>query len=280
MPSLTRIAVQSDNTMAFITGPTLPSTVRSKTSRTIVCSVSPQRRPVSRRELLSAAAAALSAAVLAPKAASAADFQGAVSKALFPKQGFNAPDLLPTSKVVVDREILSKKEATAALKRLHDYDGAISDLYSRFTANPQIELTGPVKSMVSISDLRNALNIVNEAIDEDSQVETDKVVRGIIQDIGELEMAGALKSGSTRTAKTRNTAARPSWAPERCRTSACRPAWMNLETEKCSAACFCSRTARRCMYLLSTKERRPPGSHYYSTSSWPTRVACIVASQW
>lgn len=191
-----------NTTMAFITGPVLPTTTRSKTaSHATVCSASPQRRPVSRRDLLSGAAAVLSAAVFAPKDASAADFQSAVSKALFPKQGFNAPDLLPTSKVVLDRDILSQKEATAALKTLHGYETAISELYARFKSDPQIELSGSVKSMISISDLRNALNIVNEAIDEESQIETDKVVRGIIQDIGELEMAGALKTGVARTTK-------------------------------------------------------------------------------
>lgn len=59
----------------------------------------------------------------------------------------------------------------------------------------------PVRKLVSISELRNALNIVNEAVDEESQVQTDKVVRGIIQDIGELQTAAVVKKGQVRTPK-------------------------------------------------------------------------------
>lgn len=88
------------------------------------------------------------------------------------------------------------------MAKLRTYEQNISELYAKFQAQPATtELSQTVRGMVSISDLRSALNVVNEAIDELAQVETDKVVRGIIQDIGELENAAALKPGGTRTQK-------------------------------------------------------------------------------
>lgn len=162
---------------------------------------------VSRRELLAniAAAAAAAAAVVTaagPLPAAAKNGEGlerAFSKVLFPKEGFNAPDAVAPSSDIIDRDVLAKPEAKAALAKLRTYSEDIDRLYSDFKKDPQIELSASVKKISSISELREALNIVNEAIDEDTQLKTDKVVRGIIQDIGELEIAAALKPGSSRT---------------------------------------------------------------------------------
>lgn len=186
--------------MAFVPGATLPTTQSTRANARFVCSAQPN---ITRRQLLSTAAAA-AAALVTSSPAHAKGGEGlekAFSKVLFPKEGFNAPDTLAPSPSIVNQDVLKTKEASAALKRIQDYDTAIADLYGRFKSDPQIELTTSVKKLVSISDLRNALNVVNEAIDEQSQTETDKVVRGIIQDIGELENAAVLKPGSSRTKK-------------------------------------------------------------------------------
>lgn len=191
--------------MAFITGPALPSRTTSPSTASWTCSASPEH--VSRRSLLTsgaAAAASIFAASVLPSAAAAAPARGlerAFSKVLFPKEGFNAPNTLDPTPSIVNQETLSSKEAQAALGKIRNYAGNISDLYQSFKSDPQIELAAPVRKLVSISDLRNSLNIVNEAIDEESQVQTDKVVRGLIQDIGELETAAYVKKGSSRTPK-------------------------------------------------------------------------------
>lgn len=191
--------------MAFITGPALPSRSTSLSTNSWTCSASPEN--VSRRSLLTsgaAAAASILAASALPSPATAGVSRGlerAFSKVLFPKEGFNAPDTLPANTSVVNKEVLSSKDAQAALKKIRNYAGSINDLYESFKSDPQIELAAPMRKLVSISDLRNALNVVNEAIDEESQVQTDKVVRGIIQDIGELETAAYVKKGTSRTPK-------------------------------------------------------------------------------
>lgn len=193
--------------MAFVNTPLLPTTQR-RTSNAVTCSATPPtpQQRVSRRDLLSGAAAVtaalLAAAVPDPALAKyGTGLERAFSKVLFPKEGFNAPDTLKPSENIVDKSVIETKEAQAALKKLKEYEARISELYGQFKDDPQLDITPSVKKLVSISDLRNALNVVNEAIDEQSQAETDKIVRGIIQDIGELEVAAALKKGGQRTPK-------------------------------------------------------------------------------
>lgn len=135
------------------------------------------------------------------KAATGTGLERAVSKFFFPKQGFNAPDALAPESVNVDRSVLDSKDGQKAIKALKDYQSSIQQLYAEFKNDPQVQLNPRVSQIFSISDLRTALNTVDEAFDEDTQKETDKMVRGIIQDIGELETAAALKPGAVRTQK-------------------------------------------------------------------------------
>lgn len=197
--------------MAFITGLALPTTSNSSLSikSTPRCEhskpqSSTQVSTVSRRSLFRFALATIATTAVIPEVVSAKNGTGlerAFSKVLFPKEGFNAPDSVTPSEKIVNKDALKTKEAKEALSTIRSYDSAITDLYNRFQKDPQIELTTSVRNLVSISTLRNALNVVNEAIDEESQVATDKVVRGIIQDIGELETAAILKKGAARTPK-------------------------------------------------------------------------------
>lgn len=140
------------------------------------------------------------ASVLPPQESRAAGTEGVektVSKLFFPKEGFTS-DSKPLG-ATIDKSILESPSGKAALKALLQYQADIDTLYSEFKGNPQLELNPRIGKTFNISQLRDALNAFNEAFDEDSQKETDKVVRNIIQDIGELQTAGALKSGAVRT---------------------------------------------------------------------------------
>lgn len=160
---------------------------------------------VSRRQILTALSTSAVASLMSMvpqssvSAADTAEFEEAISKTLFPKPGINSPDtVVPAG---VNEDVLSTPEAKAALEQLRKFDQGIKELYSKFKENPQLEISSTVKDLLPINELRSALNSVNEAIDESAQVASDKVVRGIIQDIGELETASALKQGISRTKK-------------------------------------------------------------------------------
>lgn len=185
--------------MGFVPAPLLP-TARPCARPAVTCVADGPAR-VNRRALLSLAIPAV-AATLAPGPAAAAGGTGlerAVSQFFFPKAGFNAPG---ADVPAVDGAVVQGKAAQAALQTLKNYNKSVGELYADFKSDSQVELTGKLNKIFSISQLRDALNTVNEAVvDEEAQKESDKVVRGIIQDIGELEMAASLKPGTKRTQK-------------------------------------------------------------------------------
>jgi hypothetical protein len=161
-----------------------------------------QEAGISRRAAISAAML-VAAGLLVPRDASAGlGIEGAVSKVFFPKEGYNAPDKTVPGAVTVDAEITSRPEFKAALKRLSEYSALIKDTTTKFAANPtSYDVAGTVKATMKVDDIRSSLNTVNEAFDEETQRVTDKVVRGIIQDIGEIITNSALKPGTSRTPK-------------------------------------------------------------------------------
>lgn len=187
--------------MAFVNHlPIAQLSSRPRSSRTTVkCSANPGPN-VCRRNLLSIAAAATIAKALQPTVTRADDAGGAVEKAIskvfFPKEGFNAGDK-PLGGTL-DRSILETSSGKAALATLKKYQSEIDQMYTDFKSNPQVPLSSRVGKL-NISELRDALNTFGEAFDEDAQRETDRVVRNIIQDIGELQAATVLREGAVRT---------------------------------------------------------------------------------
>lgn len=188
--------------MAFLTNP-LPVASPSTTRRPVVCALRRDSRALSRRDALSAAAAAVAAAAGAAafptpaRAAGGVGIERAVSKFFFPKEGFNVPDApLPGA---LNRSVLETAAGKAAVESLRKYQEAVDELYTEFKNDPQAKLNPRVGAIFQISELRGALNTFGEAFDEDAQRETDKVVRNIIQDVGELKTAAALREGATRT---------------------------------------------------------------------------------
>ena len=98
------------------------------------------------------------------------------------------------------KEELAKPEVQAGLKNLQATRDKINALYDGFKQNQNLQLTASISSF-SIVKLRDDLNKLTTALDEDTQIKTDKIVRVIIQDLVELEQATKLKEGTDRTPK-------------------------------------------------------------------------------
>lgn len=172
---------------------------RNVSRSNVMCSAN-DSASMTRRSLL-IGVSTVAASTLLPTASGAvttSDFEKAISKVFFPKQGFNVDDK-PLEGGIIDKSILESSSGKAALAMLRKYESDVSQLYTEFKADPQLKLTPRVSKMFNISELRDALNIFGEAFDENAQLETDKVVRNIIQDIGELEAAVILREGAVRT---------------------------------------------------------------------------------
>ena len=102
--------------------------------------------------------------------------------------------------VAIDKEQLAKPELQAGLKDLVATQGKINTLFESYKADNNVQLTAQLQSF-SIVKLRDDLNKLTLALDEDTQIKTDKLVRVIIQDLVELDQATKLKEGAQRTPK-------------------------------------------------------------------------------
>lgn len=161
---------------------------------------------LSRRALLSGAAAAaavvaLSGTAPAPARAESGGIAGVVSRTFFPKSGFNAPEAIKPADIAKDAEALGTASVKGAISKLASYRDAVAALRKDFKADPQLAVGAKARALFTISDLRDVLNEVDSVFDEESQKETDRVVRRIIQDVEELETSAAVRPGTPRSPK-------------------------------------------------------------------------------
>jgi len=115
--------------------------------------------------------------------------------------GYDRKDTSRDAGVVpVNKEELAKPELQAGLKDLVATQSKVAGLYESWKADNNVQLTTELQSF-SIVKLRDDLNKLTTALDEDTQIKTDKLVRVIIQDLVELDQATKLKEGASRTPK-------------------------------------------------------------------------------
>merc|ERR1712194_261229 len=75
----------------------------------------------------------------------------------------------------------------------------VSEMKKTLSANSQVDLKPVIRKQFEVSTLRADLNTLNTAFDEDTQRGTDRLIRIIVQDLNELEVANAQKEGVPRS---------------------------------------------------------------------------------
>ena len=95
--------------------------------------------------------------------------------------------------------MLKSGKVQDALKSTKYYLAVVQEMEKQLKANPQLDLGPAIRKYFAFNDIRTALNTVNEALDEDTQRGTDRLIRNTIQDITELEAANKLKAGVVRS---------------------------------------------------------------------------------
>ena len=100
----------------------------------------------------------------------------------------------------VDAEMLKSPKVQAALQKVRTtYKQAVSNMQAALAADPQANVRATIVKELDAAGLRDALNTVNAAFEEDTQRGTDRLIRVILQDITELEMANTQKEGVERS---------------------------------------------------------------------------------
>merc|ERR1711935_1284481 len=124
---------------------------------------------------------------LTPEPASAGWVTGPGSAVLNPKDA------------IVDDEIFKTAPVQKSLKAIKSYAVTVTEMKKALAANSQVDLKPTIRKYFEVSTIRADLNILNGAFDEDTQRGTDRLIRVVLQDINELEVANAQKDGIPRS---------------------------------------------------------------------------------
>jgi len=68
-------------------------------------------------------------------------------------------------------------------------------------SNSQADIGPTIRKNFDFSKLRTDLNTLNSAFDEETQRGTDRLIRAILQDVTELELANKQKAGVERSSR-------------------------------------------------------------------------------
>lgn len=113
--------------------------------------------------------------------------------------GAGSPEVLSPTDAIVDDEILNSDAVQKSLQDVKKFLGGVRQMQGALDQNSQTDIGPFLRKEYDFVKLREALNVVNSAFDEDTQRGTDRLIRNIMQDITELETANRQKEGVPRS---------------------------------------------------------------------------------
>jgi hypothetical protein len=149
----------------------------------------------SRLEFLTQAGASLTAGIFF--AATAAPQPALAAK--YGSLGAGSPEVLDPSQAEVDSDVLESGAVQKALIKVQGYQASVKTMQTSLVNDKQANVKPVLIKELDFGDLRATLNTVNTAFEEDTQRGTDRLIRVIIQDIAELEIANKQKEGIPRS---------------------------------------------------------------------------------
>jgi hypothetical protein len=107
--------------------------------------------------------------------------------------------VLDPKDAIIDDEVLKSGSVQQALRDVKDYASLVSQMKDALQKDSQVNLGPVLRKQFDFSKLRASLNTLNSAFDEETQRGTDRLIRGILQDLTELEVANTQKDGIPRS---------------------------------------------------------------------------------
>jgi hypothetical protein len=103
----------------------------------------------------------------------------------------------------IDDDLIKSGKVQGSLKKIKGYKAATASLKSQFDSNTNLNLIPTIRKDLDVSELRNDLNNVGTAFDDETQQTTDRILRAILYDVTELENVATPKKGAeiNRSAK-------------------------------------------------------------------------------
>ena len=96
-------------------------------------------------------------------------------------------------------ELKNSEDVKAGVSGLADLTKAVQSIKADLVKDPNVDLVGRVAKDLNAGKIRTVLNKYNQAFSEDTQRGTDRLIRGIVQDVQELERDVVVKAGKPRS---------------------------------------------------------------------------------
>jgi len=124
---------------------------------------------------------------------------GTANAAKYGGFGAGSPNVLDPKDAIIDEDILKSDAVQNARNGIKGYLNGVQQMQEALKKNGQTDVGPFLRKDYDFVKLREALNTVNSAFDEDTQKGTDRLIRNILQDITELETANRQKEGVPRS---------------------------------------------------------------------------------
>lgn len=100
----------------------------------------------------------------------------------------------------IDTDLLKSSSVKEAINAIQKVRTAVSTVQTTLEGNPQSSVIAT--SMIGDPyKIRESCNVINTILDEDTQRYTDRLIRNIVQDLVEIDIAAAQKDGIARSAR-------------------------------------------------------------------------------
>ncbi|GKY97824.1 hypothetical protein MPSEU_000740500 [Mayamaea pseudoterrestris] len=147
----------------------------------------------SRQQFLAqSAAAAMATFAMSAQPAFAAKYGGF---------GAGSPNVLDPTSADIDQDVLKSGDVQQAIKDIRSFQSKVQSMKASLQSDPEANLKSTLIKEFDFAKLRATLNTYNKAFEEDTQRGTDRLIRVIMQDITELDLAATQKAGLTRSEK-------------------------------------------------------------------------------
>ena len=153
------------------------------------CGKAVDRSVVLRKLAASGLGAALAATSLSPVAPAMA------------YEGVYGMETVKAADAVRDTEAADSASVRKAVKELNEMSVATLRIKSAVDADPNFDVVSCVRKDLNVGGVRDTFNALNAVYDEDTQKSTDRLQRGILQDLFEVEASAKMTPGADRSPK-------------------------------------------------------------------------------
>lgn len=116
-------------------------------------------------------------------------------------QGIYGMDIISAKDAVIDESALQSADVKAALKDLKSLYAAVQALRAKVASDAQFDVGAAIRADLDPTRVRSTFNALNPLFDKDTQKGTDRLQRGILQDLVEIDTSAKVAPGKARSPK-------------------------------------------------------------------------------